>query len=95
MMAFSGKFKSKLSSDIVNGAVIGFVIGVAVTLFSWIFAGVIKLLLTWDTGIWPDAFPGHIPDFMLSGLWAIIIIVTFTVVGAIAGSIMRRRLKIL
>ena len=94
-MALGTKFKSKLYSDIVIGAVTGFVIGVAFTLISWIFAGVIKLLLTWDTGIWPDGFPGHIPDFILSWLWAIIIIVTFPVAGAIAGSLGRRRLKIL
>jgi len=94
-MALSTKFRSKLFSDIVNGALTGLVIGVAVTFESWIFAGIIKVLLTWDTGIWPDGFPGHIPDFILSGLWAIIIIVTFTLAGAIAGSLLRRRLEFL
>jgi hypothetical protein len=94
-LSLGSTFKSKLFSDIVHGVVTGFVIGFAFTLLSWIFAGVIKVLLTWDTGIWPDGFPGHIPDFILSGLWALIIIVTFTVVGAIAGLLMRRRLKIL
>jgi hypothetical protein len=94
-MALSTTIKSKLSSDIVNGVVTGFAIGVAFTLLSWIFAGVLKLLLTWDTGIWPDGFPGYIPDFILSRWWAIIIIVTFTMAGAIAGLLLRRRLKIL
>jgi hypothetical protein len=94
-LALGPKIKSNLFSDIVRGAVSGLVIGVGLTILSLIIAGVIKLLLCWDTGIWPDGFPGYIPDFMLSRLWAIIIIVTFTVAGAIAGSLMRRRLKIL
>jgi hypothetical protein len=94
-MSLGSTFKSKRFSDMLIGVVSGFIIGVAFTLLSWIFAGVIKVLLTWDTGIWPDWFPGHIPDFILSRLWAIIIIVTFTVAGAIAGLLMRRRLEIL
>jgi hypothetical protein len=94
-MELGTPFKSKLLSDIVRGAISGFVIGVGFTILSWISTGVIKLLLCWDTGIWPDGFPGYIPDFILSGLWAIIIILTFTVAGAIAGSVWRRRFKLL
>ena len=94
-MALGNKFRSKLFWDIVNGAATGFVIGVVFTLLSFISAGVIKLLITWDTGIWPEWFPGFIPDFILSGWWVVIIIVTFTVAGAIAGSHWRKRLKIL
>jgi len=93
-MALSNNFKSNPVSDTINGALIGFLVGVALTLESWVFAGVIKVLLTWDTGIWPDGFPGHIFDFILSRLWAVTIIVICMLGGAIAGRIWRRRLNL-
>lgn len=93
-MGLGSTFKSKITSDVIAGAATGFVIGLAFTFISWIMTGVFKLLLCWDTGVWPNGFPGHIPDFILSGFWAIIIILTFTVAGAIAGFIKRRHLKI-
>jgi hypothetical protein len=79
----------------VQGARSGFIIGVAFALVSWITVAILKDLVTYHTGIWPDWFPGSIPDFILSRWWVIIVIVTFTVAGAIVGSLGRKRLEFL
>lgn len=94
-MSLSTGFKSKTSSHLIRGALIGFVAGVAFAIETWFMAGIIKVLLTWETGIWPDWFPGYIPDFILSGWWLIIVILLFTIVGAIVGAMGSKRPELL
>ena len=88
------EFKRKHSTDIVSGTLLGLVAGVAITIEGWFFAGVIKQILTWETGIWPEWFPGYIPDFFLSKWWFIIVIVICTIGGVVAGYYRHGRLEL-
>lgn len=87
--------RSRLLSSLMTGAGVGFVAGVAFALVTFIVAGILKDAITYHTGVWPDWFPGQIPDFILSEWWFIIIVVSFTAVGAIVGSRGPRRVELL
>jgi hypothetical protein len=58
-------------------------------------AGIIKGVITNFTGVWPEWFPGHIVDAILSGWWVILIIVLFTAAGALIGVLFPRRYELL
>lgn len=78
-----------------TGARTGVVAGVGFAILSWLAAGILKGVITVFTGVWPEWFPGHIVDFVLSGWWVIIVIVTFTAAGALVGLLEPRRYDLL
>ncbi|MGD8587131.1 MAG: hypothetical protein PVJ75_17400 [Chloroflexota bacterium] len=78
-----------------TGTKIGILSGFGSVIVSWIVAGILKGVITNFTGVWPEWFPGHIVDAILSGWWVILIIVLFTAAGALIGVLFPRRYELL
>jgi hypothetical protein len=78
-----------------TGTKIGVLSGFGFVIVSWIVAGILKGVITNFTGVWPEWFPGHIVDAILSGWWVILIIVLFTAAGALIGVLFPRRYELL
>lgn len=87
--------RRKQSVGLKSGAKVGFLSGIGFTIISWLAAGVLKGVITNFSGVWPDWFPGHIVDAILSVWWVIVILVSFTAAGALIGALMPRRYELL
>lgn len=70
-----------------GGAKTGFVAGVALVIVGWIAAGFIELLIGWVPPASSDWFPQQIVDLVLSDWWMVIILASFTTMGAIFGAV--------
>ena len=90
------RYKNMLRTGILTGARAGLISGVAMLILSGFAAAMLKGLITDFSGNWPEWFTGaSIVDFVLSGRWIIIVLVTFTIAGAIVGAITQRRYELL
>jgi uncharacterized membrane protein YoaT (DUF817 family) len=79
-----------------TGAKVGLVTGVSIGFFTWFAAAMLKGLITDFTGIWPESFAGApIVDFILSRWWIVLVVLSFTAVGALVGVIRQRRYELL
>jgi hypothetical protein len=77
------------------GTKTGFVAGVALVILGWIIAGVIELLIARVPPAWSAWFPEQVVDFIVSDWWMIVILVSFTAVGAIFGALTPGRYNLL
>lgn len=94
-MAADDSSREKRVIGLKTGTKTGFIAGVGFAIITWLAAGILKGVVTEFTNVWPDWFPGHIVDFVLSGLWVVIIIVSFTAVGALVGFLVPKRYDLL
>jgi len=95
-MANDFRDKNMLVTGLRTGAKFGFVTGVGITLLTLFAAGLLKGLITDFTGEWPEWFGGgSTVDFVLSGTWIAIIMLSFTAGGAIVGALRRTRYELL
>ena len=88
-------FKYKKSTGLVKGTILGMGAGFSINILSWLFAGTLKVLLTYPSFIWPDGFPGYIPDFFFSTMWITVVVVSTALGGGIIGYHFPNRLEIL
>jgi hypothetical protein len=83
-------------TGILTGARLGLVTGVAVSFFCWFAAAMLKGLITDFSGAWPDWFAqAPIVDFVLSGLWIVLVVTILTLAGGIIGILRPRRYELL
>lgn len=70
-----------------GGAKTGLIAGLALVILGWIVAGVIELIIASVPPAWSDWIPEQIVDLILSDWWMVIILASFTAVGAIFGAV--------
>ena len=80
---------------LIGGLKIGLIAGFSIAFFVWFGAAMLKGLITDFNGIWPEWFPGHIVDFILSRWFVIIVVATCIVLGGLIGALRPRRYDLL